>query len=94
MNYIDAHVHVWTPDIAHYPLAARRLLAQGTTLLKVRVLESGRAGEIQVEESAGRPDLDEAAREAVGRWRFLPGKENGKPIPLWVLIPIQFRMGR
>ena len=21
MNYIDAHVHVWTPDIAHYPLA-------------------------------------------------------------------------
>ncbi|MCC6419136.1 MAG: amidohydrolase [Gemmataceae bacterium] len=22
MNYIDAHVHVWTPDLAHYPLAA------------------------------------------------------------------------
>ena len=21
MNYIDAHVHVWTPDIDHYPLA-------------------------------------------------------------------------
>lgn len=22
MHYIDAHVHVWTPDIGHYPLAA------------------------------------------------------------------------
>ncbi|MCS7046698.1 MAG: amidohydrolase [Gemmataceae bacterium] len=22
MNYIDAHVHIWTPDLAHYPLAA------------------------------------------------------------------------
>jgi predicted TIM-barrel fold metal-dependent hydrolase len=22
MGFIDAHVHVWTPDIAHYPLAA------------------------------------------------------------------------
>jgi predicted TIM-barrel fold metal-dependent hydrolase len=22
MNYIDAHVHVWTPDTSHYPLAA------------------------------------------------------------------------
>src|SRR5918911_74194 len=21
MSYIDAHVHVWTPDTAHYPLA-------------------------------------------------------------------------
>lgn len=21
MNYIDAHVHVWTPDLSHYPLA-------------------------------------------------------------------------
>jgi predicted TIM-barrel fold metal-dependent hydrolase len=22
MNYLDAHVHVWTPDTAHYKLAA------------------------------------------------------------------------
>ena len=22
MHYIDAHVHVWTPDTAHYPLSA------------------------------------------------------------------------
>jgi predicted TIM-barrel fold metal-dependent hydrolase len=22
VNFIDAHVHVWTPDLAHYPLAA------------------------------------------------------------------------
>src|SRR5919199_6586767 len=22
MGYIDAHVHVWTPDTGHYPLAA------------------------------------------------------------------------
>jgi len=22
MRFIDAHVHVWTPDTAHYPLAA------------------------------------------------------------------------
>ena len=22
MAFIDAHVHVWTPDTAHYPLAA------------------------------------------------------------------------
>jgi predicted TIM-barrel fold metal-dependent hydrolase len=21
MGYIDAHVHVWTPDVSHYPLA-------------------------------------------------------------------------
>jgi predicted TIM-barrel fold metal-dependent hydrolase len=21
MNFIDAHVHIWTPDTAHYPLA-------------------------------------------------------------------------
>lgn len=22
MRFIDAHVHLWTPDVAHYPLAA------------------------------------------------------------------------
>ena len=30
MNYIDAHSHIWTPDTAHYPLAAgfRRAIMQ------------------------------------------------------------------
>ena len=78
--------------LPRYPEQARRTRAQGTTVLKVRVLETGRPGEIQVEESAGYQVLDDAARDAVRRWRFAPGREDGKLAALWVLIPIVFQM--
>src|SRR5581483_11424885 len=53
-----------------YPATARRLGVQGTTLLRVHVLADGHVGDVLVEKSAGHPDLDEAAAEAVKRWRF------------------------
>ncbi|HVO95509.1 MAG TPA: TonB family protein, partial [Terriglobales bacterium] len=44
-----------------YPDSARRAGFQGTTLLKVHVLENGRVGEVLIEQSAGHRDLDAAA---------------------------------
>jgi protein TonB len=75
-----------------YPESARRAGVQGTTLLKVHVLDNGRPVDITVEESAGHAALDQAALEAVRRWRFEPARENGKPVALWVLIPFEFRL--
>ena len=43
----------------HYPESARRAGAHGTTLLKLRVLENGKVGEVQIEKSAGHAELDE-----------------------------------
>ncbi len=48
-----------------YPDSARRARAQGTTFLKLRVLATGKVGEVFIEKSAGRSDLDEAAADAV-----------------------------
>jgi protein TonB len=75
-----------------YPESARRAGAQGTTLLKVHVLDDGSLADIKVEESAGHAALDRAALDAVRRWKFEPGRQNGKPVALWVLIPFEFRL--
>lgn len=79
-------------SIPRYPESARRAGAQGTTLIKVLILATGKIGEIQIEESASHPALDQAAVDAVRRWRFEPGKENGRPVDLWVLIPLEFKL--
>jgi predicted TIM-barrel fold metal-dependent hydrolase len=41
MNYIDAHSHIWTPDTAHYPLAAgfRRANMEPTSFTVEELLE-------------------------------------------------------
>lgn len=75
-----------------YPDSARRAGVQGVTLLKVRVLENGSVGETFVERSAGHPDLDRSAAEAVKRWRFEPARRGSEPIAVWVLLPVRFQL--
>jgi len=75
-----------------YPSTARRLGVQGTTLLRVHVLEDGRVGGIDVEQSAGHPDLDQAAIDAVRRWRFEPARRGEQVVAMWVRLPVEFRL--
>jgi len=75
-----------------YPASARRLGIQGTARLKVQVLADGRVGEILVETSAGHPDLDRAATDAVRQWRFEPARRGTEAVATWVLLPVQFQL--
>lgn len=75
-----------------YPASARRLGVHGTTLLRVFVSATGRVTEVTIETSAGHPDLDRAAADAVRRWLFEPGLRGSEPIGMWVLLPVEFRL--
>jgi len=75
-----------------YPTSARRTGIQGTTLLGVFVGADGRVGDVIVKQSAGHPDLDAAAAEAVKRWRFEPARRGSEPVAMWVLLPVEFRL--
>ena len=75
-----------------YPSSALRQGIQGTTLLKVHVLIDGRVGDVIVQQSAGHPDLDEAAVDAVRRWRFEAARRGNDPVAMWVLLPVEFQI--
>jgi protein TonB len=75
-----------------YPEAARKAGAQGVTLLRVRVLENGRVGEVLIEKSAGFRELDFSAAEAVKKWLFEPARRGKEPVQVWVLLPVKFEL--
>jgi protein TonB len=76
-----------------YPPASRRAGEAGTVQLQVYVLESGKAGEVKVAKSSGFEKLDEAAVKEVQRnWRFVPGKEDGKPVAMWHTFAVTFKL--
>lgn len=75
-----------------YPSLAQRRGWEGTVLLRVHVLASGKPGEIQIQKSSGRQQLDDAALSAVKRWSFVPAKQGDVAQDGWVSVPIDFRI--
>jgi len=76
-----------------YPPASRRAGEAGTVTLKALVGENGRCSQVEVVKSSGYPKLDEAAVKEVQRsWRFVPGKEDGKPVAMWHTFNVVFKL--
>jgi protein TonB len=76
----------------HYPRLAVRRGYEGTTLLRVHIMQDGRVSAVEIKESSGYGSLDQAARNAVGNWLFTPARSGGRPVASWVLVPITFKL--
>lgn len=64
----------------------------GRVVLRLRVETDGTVdadGGVRVEESSD-PALTAAAMRIIPRMRFLPGTLNGRPVRVWVEIPLEF----
>ncbi|GGP17730.1 energy transducer TonB [Silvimonas iriomotensis] len=77
-----------------YPDFAQARGWVGRVLLKVHVLASGRADQVELQQSCGHKLLDDAARRAVQEWAFVPAKRGNTAIDSWVSVPIDFKLGQ
>lgn len=75
-----------------YPSLSRRLGEEGKVLLRVRVRADGRAATVDIEKSSNFERLDEAARQGVANWRFVPAKRGDEAIEATVIVPVVFRL--
>jgi protein TonB len=73
-----------------YPRISRRNGEQGTVIVRVFISTQGAPEKAEVRTSSGFVRLDQAALEAVQRWRFVPGRRNGTPEAMWFNIPVRF----
>lgn len=78
--------------LPRYPSAARRRGIEGTVLLEVLVSPQGQAEQVEILRSSGSSLLDEAAREAILRWRFTPARRGAVAVPGRITVPITFRL--
>ena len=83
----DAH-YLQNPK-PRYPPRSVKLNEHGTVLIELLVTDKGVAQDAHVKTSSGFFRLDDAALEAVKRWRFVPGKRGGVPetMSFTILIP-------
>lgn len=62
---------------------------EGRVVLKVIIRKDGSIGPLRVDQSLD-DELDEAAAEAVRKWRFDPARVNGEPINVLTSIEVDF----
>ncbi|MFP3606013.1 TonB family protein [Paraburkholderia sp. SIMBA_053] len=86
-----AYLHNPAPD---YPQVAQDQGWEGHLLLRVHVLADGSPDSVAVQTGSGRRILDDAAREAVQHWRFVPAKRGDEAVDGWVTVPIDFRLSQ
>jgi protein TonB len=86
---IDAKRGCRTPE---YPASSQRLGEAGTVVLQFLIGVDGRVKDSRIVTSSGYPRLDEAARDALGDCRFVPGTVDGKPEESWAPIKYTWKL--
>ncbi len=81
-------IHKIEPE---YSEDARKAKYQGAVMLRVVVDEHGSVQHVEVSRPLGL-GLDEKAVEAVRKWRFEAGRQNGKAVPVWAVVEVFFRL--
>ena len=76
-------------DPVVYPDDARERKSQGIVFVRVLVGENGRVVDTRIIQSVD-PSLDHAAIAAAKTAVFKPATSNGKPVAVWMVIPLEF----
>lgn len=75
-----------------YPEAAKRLGAEGTAFIKALVDRDGSVMRVVVLRSSGCAILDTSAVQSAYEFKFSPALQNNKPVRVWIMLPLRFRL--
>jgi len=73
-----------------YPKEAKKNGIDGTVTVSVLISKTGLVEEAEIVD--GIPELNESAIKAVKKVKFKPGKHKGKPVNVWMDIPVQYKI--
>ncbi len=79
-------------DHTEYPEVAKENNIQGKVIVRFCVTPKGGVSQVSVLKGVD-PELDNEAIRVVNTLpTFIPGKQGGKPVPVWYMVPIEFTM--
>ena len=79
-------------DHTQYPEVAKENNIQGKVIVRFCVTSKGGVDKVEILKSVD-PELDkEAIRVVKTLPTFKPGKQGGKPVPVWFMVPINFTL--
>ncbi len=74
----------------NYPYRARQRGIEGEVKVKLLVRPDGTVASVTILESRPEGLFDAAVKKAVPKWKFTPGRIDGKAVPSWVVTNVTF----
>jgi protein TonB len=88
----DTEIQKFIGDNVVYPEVAKENNIQGRVIVKFCVTPTGGVDLVSILKGVD-PELDaEVVRVVKTLPKFKPGKQGGKPVPVWYTIPIYFKL--
>jgi len=88
----DPALLAYIAEHTNYPEVAKENNIQGKVIVRFCVTAKGTVSQISVLKSVD-PELDKEAMRVVSTLpAFKPGKQGGKPVPVWYMVPINFTL--
>jgi len=88
----DAALLQYIGEHTNYPEVAKENNIQGRVIVRFCVTSKGGVNQVSVLKGVD-PELDkEAIRVVESLPAFKPGKQGGKPVPVWYMVPITFTL--
>ncbi|HBE42991.1 MAG TPA: energy transducer TonB, partial [Bacteroidales bacterium] len=88
----DAALLTYIAEHTNYPEVAKENNIQGRVIVRFCVTSKGGVNQVSVLKGVD-PELDkEAVRVVESLPAFKPGKQGGKPVPVWYMVPITFTL--
>jgi protein TonB len=88
----DAELLKYIAEHTNYPEVAKENNIQGRVIVRFCVTSKGGVNQVSVLKGVD-PELDaEAVRVVNSLPAFKPGKQGGKPVPVWYMVPITFTL--
>jgi TonB family protein len=75
-----------------YPVGARQFFGEGALVVRVLIDEEGRARHPRVVRKLAAPALTYSAFKALREWRFEPATFDGKPIPVYYVLTVNYKL--
>lgn len=88
---LDRTPHAKVQPSPQYPVAMRASGTEGRVVIEFTVDTAGNVVSATVHNATNR-EFEEAAVRAVMRWRFEPGRRNGREVPFRMAVPLEFRL--
>jgi len=90
----DSVLLAWIRENTKYPESAKKNGIEGRVIVRFCITEVGGIDRVSVLKGVDTELDNEAIRVVKSLPKFKPGKQGGKPVPVWYMVPISFGLDK